>query len=669
MRIGLKITLLFSVIGLLSVSIMGWISYQEGKNAIEKASFERLTSVKELKSKQIENYFGFIENQVVSFSKNHTVINSMSEFTKAYNDIKTQDSTFFDSLPYYKTKLEQYYNNDFLPILNKNIYEEKPYEFHDFESISDIGLYLQMKYIVENPNDIEGKHHLSYKESPTEYTKVHQKYHHLFDDYLVRFGYHDIFLVDAKTGNIVYSVYKELDYATSLKDGAFKNSNLAKVFNEVLDKNDENAFAIVDFKPYTAAFNAPEAFIASPIFENEECVGVLIFEMPIDEINKIMTDDQHWSEVGLGETGESYLVADDHTLRNEPRFFIENSEKYFENLKKTDISEKILHQIDSHNTCIGIQEVETECTIAAFKGESSTKINIDYLGVPVLSSYKPLKINGLNWVIVSKIDRKEAFVAVDRLQNEIIIMLIATMVLIIVISYFTSRMLTKPIKSLTISAIELTKGNLKMPIEVNQTDEIGVLANSFRSMQNALSKLINDLEESNQTLEEKVHARTHELQKQKHLLEEKNKEIMDSINYAERIQRSFLATKGLLDHHLELTTNDNQLVDIPKESDSSYFVFFKPKDVVSGDFYWASQLNNGNFAFCCADSTGHGVPGAIMSILNISSLEKAIEKETEPHLILSTNRWMMCVLSVFAYSERQKIPSASGVMCIIGVRI
>jgi serine phosphatase RsbU (regulator of sigma subunit) len=108
---------------------------------------------------------------------------------------------------------------------------------------------------------------------------------------------------------------------------------------------------------------------------------------------------------------------------------------------------------------------------------------------------------------------------------------------------------------------------------------------------------------------------------QKHIIEEKHKEITDSINYAERIQRSFLATKELLDENL----ND-------------YFVFFKPKDVVSGDFYWASLLNNGNFTICCADSTGHGVPGAIMSILNISSLEKSIETEKEPHQVLNETR-------------------------------
>ena len=105
-------------------------------------------------------------------------------------------------------------------------------------------------------------------------------------------------------------------------------------------------------------------------------------------------------------------------------------------------------------------------------------------------------------------------------------------------------------------------------------------------------------------------------------LNEKNTEIMDSINYAERIQRSFLATKQLLDEYLK-----------------DYFVLFQPKDVVSGDFYWATELKNGRFLLATADSTGHGVPGAIMSILNISSLEKAIERNlTEPAEILNDTR-------------------------------
>lgn len=111
-------------------------------------------------------------------------------------------------------------------------------------------------------------------------------------------------------------------------------------------------------------------------------------------------------------------------------------------------------------------------------------------------------------------------------------------------------------------------------------------------------------------------------ERQKELVEAAHREITDSINYAERIQRSFLATDDILDSHLK-----------------EYFVFFQPKEVVSGDFYWADKLSNGNFAMVNADSTGHGVPGAIMSILNISSIEKAVRLNfLEPHEIFNSTR-------------------------------
>ena len=113
-----------------------------------------------------------------------------------------------------------------------------------------------------------------------------------------------------------------------------------------------------------------------------------------------------------------------------------------------------------------------------------------------------------------------------------------------------------------------------------------------------------------------------EVELQKDEVKMVHSEIMDSITYAERIQRSFLATKELLDDNL-----------------TEYFVLFQPKEMVSGDFYWAQKLKNGTFAMVNADSTGHGVPGAIMSILNISSIEAAIKEGlTAPHDIFNKTR-------------------------------
>lgn len=107
------------------------------------------------------------------------------------------------------------------------------------------------------------------------------------------------------------------------------------------------------------------------------------------------------------------------------------------------------------------------------------------------------------------------------------------------------------------------------------------------------------------------------------IIETKQKEILDSINYAKRIQYALLTSE----HHLSEYLND-------------YFLVFKPKDVVSGDFYWGSGLSNGRFLLATADSTGHGVPGSIMSMLNISCLNEAVnaDKLTEPSAILNATR-------------------------------
>lgn len=115
---------------------------------------------------------------------------------------------------------------------------------------------------------------------------------------------------------------------------------------------------------------------------------------------------------------------------------------------------------------------------------------------------------------------------------------------------------------------------------------------------------------ANKKLEETIAERTKTISHQKEEIEDKQKEILDSIIYARRIQRALLASDQLL-----------------KENLKDYFVFFQPKDVVSGDFYWASLLPNKQFALITADSTGHGVPGAIMSMLNISCLKEAVESE------------------------------------------
>jgi len=105
-------------------------------------------------------------------------------------------------------------------------------------------------------------------------------------------------------------------------------------------------------------------------------------------------------------------------------------------------------------------------------------------------------------------------------------------------------------------------------------------------------------------LENELNARTKEVVEQKELLEVKNRDITDSINYAQRIQQSILPSVN--------TINENF---------SGAFVYYVPRDIVSGDFYWYDRVNNDKFLIVCADSTGHGVPGAFMSMIGTTLIK------------------------------------------------
>lgn len=111
--------------------------------------------------------------------------------------------------------------------------------------------------------------------------------------------------------------------------------------------------------------------------------------------------------------------------------------------------------------------------------------------------------------------------------------------------------------------------------------------------------------EQNVVLEQRVMERTQEIQTQSAIIEEKNKDILSSIHYAKRIQSALLASDTLLKEHLP-----------------EYFILYKPKDIVSGDFYWADESLDGKFLLLTGDCTGHGVPGAFMSLLNISIMHE-----------------------------------------------
>ncbi len=505
MKIKTKITAALVCIGIVSAVsaslIIGWMSTDYGKKALKQSAEDQLISIREIKKTQIEGYFQQIENQVKTFSNDRMIIDAMQEFNSAFHGYTSE--LILPNYSGYKNDLKSYYTDQYLnqykqvnngSVLDVNQLMDKL----DIEAIA-----LQYRYIQENPHPLGAKDELITTNGNTGYETTHNKYHTHIRDFLKKFGFYDIFLVDAKSGDVVYSVFKELDYATSLIDGPYANSGIAEAFNAANSLTEQDDFVLTDFKPYAPSYEFPASFIASPIYENGVKVGVLIFQMPISKIDQIMTYDKKWKLSGLGDSGETYLVGADLNMRSQGRFMIEDKTAYIGLLKNLGYKDELVKSINAKETTIGLQTVDTKGVHAALKGETGFEIFPDYRGVPVLSAYAPVNINGMDWVIMSEVDEAEAFAPISTMVGKVITLSLVVIVCIIglaiVSGIFVGRSLSNPISKMIESVVSCVeditngKGDLTFRLVESDKDEMGDIAKAINRFIETIQAVIREV--------------------------------------------------------------------------------------------------------------------------------------------------------------------------------
>jgi anti-anti-sigma regulatory factor/HAMP domain-containing protein len=475
-------------VGIISAAVTSWMGYSSSREAIEKQVFERLVAVRETKGNHIEDYFGHIVDQTQTMAESPWIVQALGEFRSALQtmaETEEPDTAVSDARD---EKLRLHYKREFLRRLEET--SGTPPLLSAYWPSDRVARQLQQSYLADSPFETGSKHLLDASRDGTEYSAVHRRYHPLLRNLQERFGFYDIFLVDHESGRIVYTVFKEVDFGTSLVSGPYRESNLGRAFRAARDAGAKGFVKLVDFEPYDPSYGAQASFIAAPVYEGDEMAGVLAFQMPVDEINETMTSRQEWRRVGLGETGETYIVGDDQTLRNQSRFLLEDQERYLRLIEDIGVEPSLLRRISKLGSSIGLQAVRTGPSRAALKGETGHGVHPDYRGIEVFSAYRPLDIPDLNWAILSELDAEEALAPVRSMRHDALLVLAGLFVVIVVVAFLFSRSLTRPIANLARSAQDLAGGDLDREVSVHGRDEIADLAQSFESMRMALRDLV-----------------------------------------------------------------------------------------------------------------------------------------------------------------------------------
>ena len=491
---------------ILAMASTNWFVYTVVKETFIKSSFDRLTAIRESKAEQIKRYFNHLNETVVALSESRIVINAMIEFRSAFGGIDP-DAADQEAVEDIDRNLQDYYLTN---ILN---------QFNGSTATSDLlktifprskrGRILQHHFLNHDEPVTSTATGLSVSRVLQRYNSVHDLYHEKLSGVKNRFDYYDIFLVDSRSGDIVYTSAKEIDFATNLLYGPWMNSNLGEAFRAVHDKIDESASSMVDFRQYMPSGNAPAAFFAAPIFFDQENIGVLIIQIPAGDIDNIMTFGRKWPNEGMGQTGECYLVGPDFTLRSNSRLFLESQDKYFETLHALKVAANTIRLINEFDTTITLQPVETEPAKNIFKGGIGTRITRDYLGNMALSSYKLLNLPGPHWGLIAQIDETEILAPLKKIRSRILKTIPIFAIGVIILSVLLANKILKPIGLLSKAIVRLKEGNLSRRVPVISNDEIGELAVSFNDMTDQLQRALTDLSRSKEELAEaEAHSRT-----------------------------------------------------------------------------------------------------------------------------------------------------------------
>lgn len=479
---------------LVSCGALGWFIEKEAETALFNVAKERLIASRNQTAAQIEDYFRTVAAQAETMVHDPSVSQAMVDFNHAYQQFPLGS----DDAP----ALQGYYTQQF-----SDRYREMNGSGQDnaqslFNALSPRAKSLQNQFIALNKHPLGSKDKLLTTALQTEYDRLHQQYHPYFIKLIEKFGYYDVFLVDAQSGNVVYSAYKELDFATSLKTGPYKDSGLADAYRGGLELQQGTYFT--DFNPYTPSYEAQAAFVSAPIRVSGQTVGVLVMQMPLDIINNVMTHNYDWQEAGFGDSGETYLVGSDKRMRSDSRFIAEDKAGYLTLMGELGVPGDIVAKMDAQSTSIGLQSVDSESVRRALNGEQGVALIDDYRNVSVLSAYTPLNMQGLNWVLMSEIDESEALGFLTTLNNHItqaVSYLLGPAILVgLLVALLISRSILAPLSRMLEAVKQLGSGSgdLRYRLEEKGNDEITELSRGFNAfidhLDNTFSSLLGSIQ-------------------------------------------------------------------------------------------------------------------------------------------------------------------------------
>ena len=475
-----KIILTLLLTGLACLAAGGLIGYRSGATALTSSVAKQLTAQREIKKQRVQAY---IRNQLrftQAVGGAPETISATKALIAAVRDMHADLAANPEGETADTVALTSWYNQDFLPRIDKIAGSHTPLE--GLLPGDPVGRRLQADYIARNPHPDGKRFLLNTAPGGSRYDVAHARYHPVMRRANDTIGFWDINLVDAQTGDVIYGVYKEVDFGSNMYHGAFTQSGFARAVRRALDPTNGGKAIIEDYALYMPSAFAPQMFSAVPVIADGQTIAVLVAQIDVNTLNSLLTDDNNWSLTGQGDTGEVQLVGEDHLLRSQSRFMATDPTKFLAQIQSNGTPTPVADQIRAVGTTIMYLPTRNDATNLALRNQTGIAQFTDTRGVKSVVAYGPVEVAGLHWGILAKQDVAEAFAPLTRLNRALLVAGSTAAILLTFLALGCAGLFMRPMRRVIAGMQTTITGGNTAPLPVHGTDEFAELAVGYNAM-------------------------------------------------------------------------------------------------------------------------------------------------------------------------------------------
>jgi class 3 adenylate cyclase len=433
-----RLALVVVLVALVSVVVTSFVGLDRGRTLANDEIDKQLTAVGASRADEVERYVAGLERAVRGQALTPRPAAAIEAFATRFRQLAAEPVSSRD-----EALVEDYYRDVIAPELSEA--RGRPVNPATLVPISAAGVALQAQYVVPVTGDG------AERPGDTDWSTLHDPLDESLREFALQAGFDDFYLIEPESNVVVYSTAKEIDFATSLRGGPHSGSQLASLIYELADDPEPGDVAIRDFAAYAPAGDRPSAFVGAPVFAEGDLAGFVVGRFSPEQLTAIMTNDEQWG--GLGDTGETYVVASDTRMRSDSRLFIADRAAFFDEVEAAGTADADeIRSMQVIDTTVLFQPIDDRQVDAAFAGESAVVEVTNYLGREAISTTRLLDIDGLEWSVFAEAEIAEVEASIDRFNRNL---LIAIAVFIVVVTFIAVRWADRLLEPLRIISTRL----------------------------------------------------------------------------------------------------------------------------------------------------------------------------------------------------------------------